>query len=152
MCSGRVARFAERYTESRRRNENDHDILRSSTVMRGDNPDLFDTSRVRDDAGYWDALAERIAADAARVSKEGWGGGFEWFAHSRASWVAASLVLAAAAAFLMLPSEASSTRNLNADWALALAPADDVGRALVLRDDPPAIGALLLGRRDEGER
>lgn len=119
--------------------------------MRRDNPDLFDTSQVRDDAGYWDALAERVAADAARVSREG-GDGFEWFAHARASWVAASLLLAAALAFMALPTESSSAKSLSAEWAMALAPADDVGRAIILRDDPPAIGALLLGGRDGSAR
>jgi hypothetical protein len=115
--------------------------------MRGDNPDVFGTSHVRDDAGYWDALAERIAADAARLSKAG---GFDWFARSRASWVAASLLVAAALAFMVLPTDSSSARSVGAEWAQALAPADDVGRTIALRDDPPAIATLLLGGRDGG--
>jgi len=111
--------------------------------------DLFDTSQVRDDAAHWDALAERVAADAARESKEG---GFAWFANSRASWVAASLLLAAALGFMALPAETSSARRFTADWAQALAPADDVGRAIILPDGPPAIGALVLGDQRGGVR
>jgi hypothetical protein len=112
-------------------------------------PDLFDTRQISDDTRHWDALAERIAADAARESK---GGGFEWFAHSRASWVAASLLLAAAVAFTVLSAEDSSARSFSAVWAQALAPADDVGRAIILPDGPPAIGALLLGDQRGGVR
>lgn len=105
---------------------------------------FFDTGQVRDDAGYWDALAERVAAHATRESKSS---GFEWLAHSRASWVAASLLLAAALSFMTLPLESTSARGLGAEWRKALAPADDVGRAIILNDDPPAIGALLLARQ-----
>ena len=118
-------------------------------MMRGNNSDLFDTSDVRDDAGHWDALAERVAAHAARESNTG---GFDWFAHSRASWVAASLLLAAALVFMVLPAENSPSRSFGAEWARALAPADDVGRAIILQDGPPAIGALLLGGQDGGPR
>lgn len=112
-------------------------------------PELFDTSQVRDDAGHWDALAERVAAGAARESNEG---GFDWFSHSRASWVAASLLLAAALASMVLPAENSSARSFSAEWAQALAPADAVARAIILPDRPPAIGALLLSGQGEGVR
>ena len=108
---------------------------------------LFDTNQVRDDAGYWDALAERVAAHAARNSK---GSGFSWLAHSRTSWVAASLLLAVALAFMVLPTARSSARRPSTQWEQALAPADDVGKAIVLRDAPPAIGALLLGGQSGG--
>lgn len=103
--------------------------------------DLFDTAQVRDDPGHWDALADRITANAARGSK---GSGFDWLARSRAGWVAASLLLAASLSFMVLSDEDSSAASLGAEWAQALAPADDVGKAIVLRDGPPAIGALLL--------
>ena len=111
-------------------------------------PELFDTTQVRDDAGHWDALAERVAADAARESKRG---GFEWFGRSRASWVVASL-LAAALAFMVLPTENSAPRSFTAEWAQALAPADAIGRAITLHDGPPGIGALLLGDPGGGVR
>ena len=112
-------------------------------------PDLFDASQVPDDGAHWDALAERVAANAARESE---GSGFDWFAQSRASWVAASLLLAAALAFGVLPAGDPSASSLSAVWAEALAPADDVGRAIILPDRPPAIGALLLGGQGAGGR
>lgn len=105
-------------------------------------PDLFDTSEIRDDAGHWDALAERVVADAAR---EPIASGFDWFAHSRASWVATALLLAAALAFIVLPDENSSATRFSAEWAQVLTPADDLGKAIILPDGPPSIGALLLG-------
>ena len=103
--------------------------------------DPFDRTEGRDDAGYWDALAERVAANAARESREN---GLDWLARSRTGWIAASLLLVAALTFLMLPAETSAARSLGRAWAQALAPADDVGKAIILRDSPPAIGALLL--------
>lgn len=112
-------------------------------------PDLFDTSRIHDDAAHWDALAERVAAHATRRSARG---GFGWCAHSRVSWVAASLLLATALAFMGRELEESSARGLDAGWTQTLAPADEVGKALTERDGPPAIGALLLGGQGGGER
>jgi hypothetical protein len=106
--------------------------------------DLFDTTHVRDDPAHWDALTERVAANAARESK---GGGFEWLAQSRAGWVTASLLLAAALLSMLSSAEKSSATSRSTEWAPALAPADDVGRAMLLPDGPPAIGALLLGDR-----
>ena len=117
--------------------------------MRVAMPDLFDTTQVPDDAAHWDALAERVAANAARESKRD---GFDWFADSRASWVAASLLLAGALAFMMLPAENSSATSFSAAWAQALAPADDVGRAITSREGPPAVGALVLGGQRGGVR
>lgn len=96
--------------------------------------DLFDTTHVSNDAAHWDALAARVAAAAPHQSR---GSGFAWFAHSRAGWVAAALLLAAALAFMVLPAEDSSANELGAAWAQALAPADEVGRAIVLQDGPP---------------
>lgn len=112
--------------------------------------DLFDTAQVRDDPEHWDALAERIAATAARGSRQS---GFGWLAHSRAGWVvAASLLLAAVLAFMMQPAEGSPARRVNSEWAEALAPTDEVGKAIVFRDRPPALGALLLAGRAAGAR
>jgi hypothetical protein len=104
--------------------------------------DLFDTTQVYDDDGYWDALAQRVAAAAVRESRRS---GFERFAYSRASWVAALLLLGAALAFMVLTVDDQSATRYVSEWTQALAPADNVGRAIVFRDGPPAIGALLLG-------
>jgi hypothetical protein len=106
--------------------------------------DLFDTTRVRDDSEHWDALAERVASNAAREWNES---GFEWLAHSRVTWVAASLLLAAALLSVVSPDESSSVWSRSPEWTQALAPADDVGRAVILPDSPPAIGTLLLRAR-----
>ena len=105
--------------------------------------DLFDTGSIPDDAAYWDALARRVAAHASREPR--WSG-FEWLAQSRASWAAACVLLAAALVLMALPRDDAPVVHLGdaADWARALAPADDVGRATVAGAAPPAIGTLLL--------
>jgi hypothetical protein len=110
-------------------------------------PELFDTSRVDDDPEQWSALAERMAATAARAAKRS---SVDWLATSRAGLVAASLLLVAAWA-LLTPTESSSVKSVTDGWAQTLAPSDDVGKAIV-RDSPPAIGALLLGEPRRGER
>lgn len=103
--------------------------------------DLFETTQIPDDPEHWDALAERVAAtavDRARMN------GLHWLASSRAGWLAASLLVAAVLAVVMGPGRDSSATNVRENWAQALAPADQVGRTIVSRDDPPAIGALLI--------
>lgn len=111
--------------------------------------DLFDTTQVRDEPEHWDALAKRVAATAARESR--WSG-FDWLAHSRAGWVAASLLVVAVLAFIMLPAEDQSARSVVPEWAQSLAPTDGVGKVIVLRDSPPAIGALLLDAQGGGAK
>jgi hypothetical protein len=110
-------------------------------------PEFFDTSRVADDPEHWNALAERIAVTAASASKRS---SVDWLATSRAAWVAASLLLVGAWA-LLAPTERSAEKTVTDDWTQALAPTDDVGKAMIVRDSPPAIGALLLGDRRRGE-
>jgi hypothetical protein len=111
-------------------------------------PEFFDTSRIADDPEQWNALAERVAETAARVSKRS---SVDWLATSRAGWIAASLLLVAAWA-LMTPRESSSATTFTGEWVQALAPADDVGKTIIVRDRPPAIGALLLGDRRRSGR
>lgn len=101
----------------------------------------FDTDQVRDDPAYWDVLAKRVAANAAHRSNAS---GINWLAHSRMSWIAASLVLATALAFIVLPADKRSANRPDGDWERVFAPADAVGKALVMHNAPPAIGALLL--------
>ena len=103
--------------------------------------DLFDTRRIPDDAAYWDGLAERVAAHAARDSG---GTVLDWFAHSRSSWIAASLLLAAGVAFVMLPVEDRFAPSLAPALSRPVTPVDDLGKAIATRDAPPSIGALLL--------
>lgn len=93
--------------------------------------ELFDTSRIPDDAEHWDALALRQALRAMRSAGPDW-------ARSRAGWLAASLLLAAALAYGLLPRE---------DTRLSFAPSDPLGQALSNGVAPPAIAALLLGEK-----
>lgn len=104
--------------------------------------DLFDTRQIRDDAAHWDELARCVSAEAARRSKAI---SSNWLTNSRTSWVAASLLVAAALAFMSLPDSDSSAASVGAAWAQTLAPADDLGWTITLEDGPPEIGALLLG-------
>lgn len=104
-------------------------------------PDLFDTRQVPDDASYWDTLAERVAAHAARDSG---GTVLDWVANSRSSWIAASLLLAAGIAFMASPVEDSSTLSLTPTLSQPVTPADDLGKAIASRDTPPSVGALLF--------
>jgi hypothetical protein len=101
--------------------------------------DFFDTRQIRDDHEHWDALATRIARDAVRKPS-----GVDWLAGSRASWIAASLLLAAALAFAV-PTTDTSAGKSSTSWVETLAPADDVGRAMILRDAPPDMVALIFG-------
>ena len=111
--------------------------------------DLFDTSLMPDDSAHWDELAERVTAKAAHGSE---GLGFGAFVHSHASWLAASLLLAAALAFVVLPAKKYSASSFTEEWAAALAPSDDVGRAIVLPERPPAIDVLMLSGQRTGVR
>lgn len=112
-------------------------------------PDLFETTQIPDDPEHWDALAERIAATAVDRSSVD---GLYWLASSRVGWLAASLLVAAVLAFVVGPGRDSSATNVSVNWAQALAPADKIGRTIVSRDDPPAIGALLISKAEGGKR
>jgi hypothetical protein len=105
-------------------------------------PELFDTSRVRDDDAHWGALAERIAARAIRDERAG----VSWVAREPAGLLVAALSLAAALAFAALPANRGSMSSGGADLEGALGPSDAVGRSIISVDRPPAIGALLLAR------
>jgi hypothetical protein len=97
--------------------------------------DLFDTRDVNDDAEHWDALAERVAREAARQSRVG--------------LIAASLLFAASLAFMSLTWNQGSAKP-TAELGQALAPTDDVGRAMALTGKPPAVAALLFDQPRAG--
>ena len=107
---------------------------------------MMTDDRDDDDVEYWDALANRVATAAAR---EGTRNGVQWLAHSRAGWVLTSLLVAAVLAFLTLPDGQSSDDQV---WSNVLAPTDDVGKTIALRDQPPALGALLFDPQARGLR
>jgi len=111
-------------------------------------PDLFDTSQIRDDPEHWDRMAEQVAARATHAARLGPGSGVDWLARSHTGWVAASLLLAAALAFMVWPARKGTAANRGTEWADVLTPADDVGKAMTSWQRPPAIGALLLGDKD----
>jgi hypothetical protein len=102
-------------------------------------PELFSGVPIRDDAAHWDELAARVTHAALR---EGRRAALERFGQSRAGFAAAAALLLAALAYFAAPQ--SSPSSAGVEWAQALAPADDVGRAIVTRDGPPSIGALML--------
>lgn len=101
-------------------------------------PDLFDTSAIRDEPGYWDAQAVRVTAHATRRSRE-----LEWLAGAGARWVAASLLLAASLALSLFPRGVAGV-GIPGGLELTFSPLDSVGRVLTSRDAPPSIVALLL--------
>jgi hypothetical protein len=107
-------------------------------------PDFFDTSRIADNDAHWEALARRIADHAMRrLNATGVG----WLTQWHAGVVAAGLLLVAALFALAGSADGLSTASLTAVSTQALAPIDDAGRAIILRDQPPAIGALLFSSR-----
>jgi hypothetical protein len=93
--------------------------------------DGFDTSQIPDGNEHWDALAQRIADSVRRPAWDDW-------AQSRVGWLAASLLLAAALAYGLLPRD---------DTRLSFAPSDPLGQAFSRGAAPPAIASLLLGER-----
>lgn len=105
--------------------------------------DLFDTTSVRDDPVDWDALAQRVAANAAHESR---GGAFEWLAQSRAGWIAASLLLAASL-FAMARASKDPAKTGGSEWVEVVAPGDDVGRQMAVSETPPAVSSLLVQTR-----
>jgi len=113
-------------------------------TMRGEMTDLLATIGIRDDPGHWDASAERVAAKVARESHRG---GFEWLASSRSTWVAACFLLIVALVSVLSSGEGPLAQRPGMELTKALAPVDDVGRAIILPDRPPPIGTLLLSDR-----
>lgn len=111
--------------------------------------ELFDTRRVKDDAGHWDALAERVARQVMSRSRPA---GIGSLAASRTGLIAASLLLAASIAFLTM-SRRQATPKPFAELGQALGPSDDVGREIALTVRPPALATLLFDepRRVEGQ-
>ena len=105
--------------------------------------DLFDTNGVRDDPTHWDTVAALVAEKAARESRRG---AFEWLAQSRAGWVAASLLLAAAL-FTMASTSGDLATTGGSEWMQVVAPGDDVGRQMAVSEAPPAVTSLLVQTR-----
>jgi hypothetical protein len=109
-------------------------------------PDPLETTEVLDDPEYWDRLARHVATVAIRAPRPG---AFDWLANSRAVWVATFLLIAGV---LTLTMRTDRQGQMRVQWTEMLAPSDAVGQAIVVRDGPPAIGALLLGAQNERVR
>lgn len=105
--------------------------------------ELFDTRGVPDEPAHWDAIAVRVAENAARESRRG---AFEWLAQFRAGWIAASLLLAAAL-FSMASVSGDLAQTQGSEWRQVVAPGDDVGRQMTLSKSPPAVSSLLVQTR-----
>jgi len=106
--------------------------------------DLFDTTAIQDDPEYWDALATRIASDVGQRAST-----LDWLAYSRSGLIAACVAVAASLAFVMSTSRLQSSRDASVAWTTALTPADDVAKAMLSRQAPPAIESLLFPQRSE---
>jgi hypothetical protein len=104
-----------------------------------------DRNSLRDDVDYWDDLAERVSRSAARAAKQTT---LDWLAEPRAGITVGCLLLAVALALTTRPWSA----EVPADLAQVTVPSDQVGQAILLSGNPPAIGALLLSERGERAR
>ena len=97
--------------------------------------DEFDNmDPIRDEAEYWDALANRVTAVALAPPTT-----VDWLAESRVGWVAALVVLTVFGTIGI-----STPSPTDADWPSVLAPSDRLGQALFLAATPPSLGDLLL--------
>lgn len=111
--------------------------------------ELFDTRSVRDDSAHWDMVAASIAE---HVALEWRASAIDWLARSRGAWAAALLLLTAGLIFSAIPAGPRSATTIGSEWERAIGPTDTLGRAVALRDAPPAVGELLLPRPDRRER
>jgi hypothetical protein len=100
-----------------------------------------------DNTEYWDAQAEKLATYAIREARQT---AVSWVATSGTGWVVAGVCAGALSLFVI--ASASRTVSTSASDLLieALAPADDVGITVILGEQPPALGALLLDRTRDG--
>jgi len=107
-------------------------------------PELFDTSAIRDNAKSWDAFAVRITASVARTRSDSVLG---WLTSPRAAALIASLMVAFVLflARQMEPPRAAIAREA---WTPLLSPSDAVGATLATGDQPPAVERLLRQRGD----
>ena len=102
------------------------------------NAPAFDTSAIPDDASYWYGLATRITDGATRSD-----GGLEWLAGSRAGIAACLLAASGIIAVLALDNRATPSSPSQGS-VVTFAVSDDVARAVMFRDEPPSVGALVL--------
>jgi len=123
--------------------------------MSGGNDMVPFQSRLPDDPGYWDALADRIAADAAPVLAQYQAQHGTWWsvlAHRAPALAAAAVVAVATTSFLVVGASAPGDGSPSAEVARAIVPSDPVAQMFLAEETPPPVEALLpvmaLARRD----
>ena len=103
-------------------------------------------SRLPEDPAYWDALASRIAADAAPVLDHYLARHGTWWAFlaRRSPALAAAAILAIAATSFMLVRASAATESSPHDQvARAIGPTDPLARLFLAEEAPPRVESLL---------
>jgi hypothetical protein len=103
--------------------------------------DFFGTSQVHDDPDHWNELADCVVATVVRESHQS---AFNWFTQPRTGWVTASCALIVMLVSALLGFRQPSAATGRGEWVQALAPTDEVGKAIMQPDRAPEIGTLLL--------
>ena len=103
-----------------------------------DDAPAFDASAIPDDAAYWDALATQVSAGATRA-----GSGLEWLAGSRAGIVACLLAASGIIGVFVSRNPAGPPPTARESFVTFTA-GDDVARAVMFRNEPPSVGALVI--------
>ena len=107
-------------------------------------------SRMPDDPGYWNALAGRIAADAAPVLDEYYARRGTWWATlaHRAPALAAAAVLVLTATSFLLAGTARTDGSPYVQTARAIGPTDPIAQLFLTDATPPRVESLLpvMGR------
>lgn len=98
----------------------------------------FDTSAIPEDAAYWDALATRVTDSAIRADS-----GIEWLAGSRAGIAACLLAASAFIGVVAFRNPSAQPPTARASF-ITFAASDDMARAVMFRNEPPSVGALII--------
>jgi hypothetical protein len=104
--------------------------------------ELFDTTPLRDDPEYWDALTTRVVATVARARTPSL---LDWLASPRTGWLATSFMAAAVLTLILWAPDSASSRPTKV-LAPLVAPSDPEGRVMTIVDRPPEIDLLLDDR------
>ena len=113
-------------------------------------------SRLPDEPGYWDALADRIAADAAPVLGQYYAQRGTWWASlaRRCPALAAAAGLAlTATSFMLAGRSAPPDGSPDSQVARAIGPTDPVARLFLSEETPPRVESLLplMARAGRGQ-
>lgn len=103
-----------------------------------DHQPAFDTSAIPDDVSYWDTLATRVTAGATRSDN-----GLEWLTGSRAGIAACILAASGIIGMVAFRPPAAAPPPTQASF-ITFPARDDVAWAVMFRDEPPSVAALVL--------